>query len=246
MQSSQPDTSAVQSCADHIRHRILAGSWAVGDRLPPERLLAKALHVSRHTLRTALRELVAARLLDVRQGSGHQVLDFRAAGGPELLGGVLRVAEPAERFTVISDLLMVRRALAGALLGRIVASGPLSEADLDRVAHAIDSMADAVEAAADDATLAQADLAVLEAIVNSQGSSVLRLCLNPIAAVLNDLPELRRRIYRQPAQNVAAYRVVLTWLARPTAAALPTLVGLLEQRDAATLSEPLEISDVAS
>ena len=246
MQSSQSNTSAVQSCADHIRQGILAGSWAVGERLPPERRLAEALQVSRHTLRTALRELVAARLLDVRQGSGHQVLDYRADGGPELLGSVLRVARAAERSVVISDLLMVRRALAGALLGRVVASGPLSEADLGQVSRAITTLAEAVQDAADDRTLAQADLGVLEAIVSSQGSSVLRLCLNPIAAVLNDLPDLRRRIYRHPEQNVAAYRVVLAWLGNPTAAALPILIGLLEQRDAATLSEPLETSHVTA
>lgn len=45
----------------------------IGDRLPPERQLAQQLHVSRQTLRRAVRVLVDQNILESRQGSGTYV-----------------------------------------------------------------------------------------------------------------------------------------------------------------------------
>ncbi len=56
--------------ADQIRALINGGEFTPGDRLPPERDLAKQLGVSRPSLREALIALEMETLLDVRVGSG--------------------------------------------------------------------------------------------------------------------------------------------------------------------------------
>ena len=56
--------------ADQIRALINGGEYTPGDRLPPERDLAKQLGVSRPSLREALIALEMETLLDVRVGSG--------------------------------------------------------------------------------------------------------------------------------------------------------------------------------
>jgi DNA-binding FadR family transcriptional regulator len=56
--------------ADQIRALIAGGEFTPGERLPPERDLAKQLGVSRPSLREALIALEMETLLDVRVGSG--------------------------------------------------------------------------------------------------------------------------------------------------------------------------------
>ena len=59
--------------AAQIRAKILDGSFAPGDRLPPERELAARLRVNRSSIREALKKLEELRLVDIQQGSGTRV-----------------------------------------------------------------------------------------------------------------------------------------------------------------------------
>jgi DNA-binding FadR family transcriptional regulator len=61
--------SAVQGVADQLRSAIHRGDLGAGDRLPPERELARQLGVSRITLREAIRSLIDAGYLTARRGS---------------------------------------------------------------------------------------------------------------------------------------------------------------------------------
>jgi GntR family transcriptional repressor for pyruvate dehydrogenase complex len=56
--------------ADQIRSSILAGEFAPGDKLPPERELAEMFGVSRPSVREALNMLAAAGLIMSYQGGG--------------------------------------------------------------------------------------------------------------------------------------------------------------------------------
>jgi DNA-binding transcriptional MocR family regulator len=58
-----------------LRHLIVAELIATGMRLPPERALAQALHVSRPTVTTALDELRRLGLVESRRGSGSWIAD---------------------------------------------------------------------------------------------------------------------------------------------------------------------------
>lgn len=58
---------------------ILQGGVSPGDKLPPERTLAKQLNVTRATLREALKKLEQLKLIVIHQGKGIIVEDFHNA-----------------------------------------------------------------------------------------------------------------------------------------------------------------------
>lgn len=224
----------MDSCAAAIRAAILEGRVAPGDRLPPERELAAQLDVNRLTLRAALAQLQAAGLVAVRHGSGYRVADYRRAGGPDLLGGIAQLAARAgELPEVAADLLLMRRLIARAVLDRIAARA--DEAARARIAAALDRFAQVAATARDTEAIARADLDVVAALLDATGSTVLQLCLNPVLAVVTESEPLRAAMYRDPASNVAGYRVLRAWLAAPDARAIDAIVAELERRDAATV-----------
>ena len=65
-----------------IRQAIATGMLTRGDRLPPERALAAALHVSRPTVSGVIDELRSAGLVVSRQGSGTWVADTDTSSIP--------------------------------------------------------------------------------------------------------------------------------------------------------------------
>ncbi|WP_329367141.1 GntR family transcriptional regulator [Streptomyces sp. NBC_00669] len=66
-------TARHQVVADDLRRLIVAGEYAVGERLPPETRLAARYHVSTPTLRDALEVLRAEGLVAKFQGRGNFV-----------------------------------------------------------------------------------------------------------------------------------------------------------------------------
>lgn len=84
---------------EKLRDSILTGEFQAGERLPTERELCEILDVNRSSIREALKRLEQARLIEVRQGSGCIVLDFKASGGIDLLNDLL---VPGGRMTQIA------------------------------------------------------------------------------------------------------------------------------------------------
>jgi GntR family transcriptional repressor for pyruvate dehydrogenase complex len=66
-------TDQVTQVATRLEQAILGGEFAAGERLPPERELAKQLGVSRSVLREALGRLTSLGLVRSRHGSGTRV-----------------------------------------------------------------------------------------------------------------------------------------------------------------------------
>ncbi len=62
----QPQGRGANAIAAHLRSAILGGTYSVGDRLPPERDIARAVGASRTTIRNALRLLEDEDLVEVR------------------------------------------------------------------------------------------------------------------------------------------------------------------------------------
>ena len=225
-----PRETAVDACAGQLRAAILRGELAPGDRLPAERALAKSFGVNRVTVRSALAQLAAGGLLNVRQGSGYIVQDFRRAGGPELLPKLANLGELA---AIAPDLMLVRRQMARAVLERVVERA--DAAAIDTIEAAVDRFEQVVVDRADPAVIAEADLGVLSCILDATGSPVLRLCFNPVLGVLAELPELRDAIYAEPHANLAGWRLLVVWLRSGDASRLGDIVAELSRRDAATL-----------
>lgn len=228
--------SAVERCTRRLRDAIVSGELPAGLRLPPERELAERFGVNRVTVRSALARLEAEHLVSVRQGSGYSVRDYRRAGGPDLIATLATLAKTAtDRARIVDDLLLVRRTLAVATLERLVENA--GEAALDQVEAAIDRFEAVIEAGAPVSALAAADLEVVRALVAATGSEVLLLCLNPVAALLLELPHLQEAMYREPASNVAAFRVVLDLVKKRDRAGAAALVEALKARDRETALE---------
>ncbi len=227
-------TSATAAAEHALRAAIVGGELAPGERLPPERELAVRFGISRLTLRAALATLAAAGLVSVRHGSGYTVRDVRASGGADLLPELVeRAASRRSLAAAAADLLRLRRHLAGAVL-EAIAEHPPSAAMRHAVRDAVDRFARAIETGDADA-IADADLGVVHALVDATGSLILRVCLNPIVAVLRASEPLRAALYGEPATNLLGWRALAAWVERPQADAIPMLLAALAEHDRASV-----------
>ena len=228
-----PMETSVDRAAREIVTAIVGGQLPSGDRLPPERDLADRFGINRGTLRSALHRIGAWGLVQARQGSGHQVLDFKRHAGPAILGVWLK-SLPAgpDREAVFEDLLRIRRALATVVLSRLIDRADL---DLGGVKGAIDSFEECIEQGQDLENVAEADLKVIGQIVDASGSLVFRFFLNPIASVVDTFENLRSAIYRNPEENLQAYRALLHGLKNEQSDLVEMADKLLEARDLATM-----------
>lgn len=90
---------------DQIKKLIVEGKLKPGDKLPPERELAKQMGVSRPTLREAINKLEARGLLEQRQGGGTYVKSL----GDETLDYAFE--EYANKKDAIVDIMELRKIL---------------------------------------------------------------------------------------------------------------------------------------
>lgn len=84
--------------AAKLRQDIFTGVYIQGDRLPPEREIAEQFGISRVTVRQALQELAREDWIEIVQGRGATVLDFRRTVGLDALPPLL-VACPGDVVT---------------------------------------------------------------------------------------------------------------------------------------------------
>jgi GntR family transcriptional regulator, transcriptional repressor for pyruvate dehydrogenase complex len=146
-----------------IEAHLLDGSWAVGMRLPPERVLAENLCVSRSSLREAVARLKARGMLASRPGSGVFVTNLLQAA----------ISSPwrqlvAEHPDLRWDTLEFRRELEGATA--CYAAMRANQADLDKLAAVFGRLCaayDRGEAAAEHRADADFHEAIAEASHNS-------------------------------------------------------------------------------
>lgn len=81
--------SVPEDVFEQIVSEVLSGDMQPGEALPSERRLAEVLGVSRPAVREALKRLIAAGLVEVRQGDATTVRDFRRHAGLDLLPRLL-------------------------------------------------------------------------------------------------------------------------------------------------------------
>jgi len=129
-----------QHVAEQIGSLIHAGEFRDGDRLPPERELAKQLGVSRPVVREAMIALEIAGLVDVRGGAGAFVKRARADAGSLL-------ATTADPGPGPFDLIAARQLLEGEIA--FTAASKVTQANLRSLTEAIDQMRSDIEAGRD-------------------------------------------------------------------------------------------------
>jgi GntR family transcriptional repressor for pyruvate dehydrogenase complex len=80
------DTDRTRKVVNHIRTLLEKGALRPGDKIPPERELARTLKISRASLRTGIGYLVAMGVMTVRHGVGTFIKDGPAEFSKASLG----------------------------------------------------------------------------------------------------------------------------------------------------------------
>ncbi len=146
--------------ADQLRALLVAGEFAVGERLPAERDLARQLGVSRPSVREALIALEVEGWVEVRTGSGVYVLSAKPTGK--------RVAVPTTEWGPLE--LMQARELVESEVAALAARHA-RKTDLQAMDDALAQMRNDALAGR---TPMQGDEAFHQAIAQACGNDVLR------------------------------------------------------------------------
>jgi GntR family transcriptional repressor for pyruvate dehydrogenase complex len=89
--------TSVKTLPDQITDLLIAlvyiGKLVPGDKLPPERQLAKFLGVDRTSLRMALKTLTRMKVVHTLQGSGIKILDYKRDANLGFLGDLYQINE---------------------------------------------------------------------------------------------------------------------------------------------------------
>src|SRR3712207_6321938 len=109
-------TTASQELFVLLRDEILAGRYVPGEKLPPQRTLAREYRLNATTVREAIKRLEQMGLVEVRHGDAMRVADWRTASGLDVIAHVLFDATGLRRDTLRSLMEARRFLLASAAL----------------------------------------------------------------------------------------------------------------------------------
>src|SRR6266581_38692 len=183
-----------------VREMIRQGTLKPGDRLPPERELAKRLGISRASLRHGLRFLAAIGVLTSRHGSGTYI----AEGPPALDSEPLRMLAELHRFTP-DEMFETRKLLEVGLAGLAA-----QHAQPDHLAVMAEEVAEMYAALNDPQEYLVHDIRFHRAVAAASGNQILAALMNMVSTAmyerrratvqratdLKESAEFHRKIYR--------------------------------------------------
>lgn len=195
-------SSTSEELVTQLREMIHRGELRPGDRLPPERDLAKLLGVSRPTLRAAIRSLAAVGVLQSKQGAGTFVVE--SDGPPALDSGPLRMMASLHGFTT-SEMFEARRSLEMA-----IAALAAERATGEQMANMAEEIAGMFASLDDPEQFLVHDMRFHQMVAASSGNRIMTALMNMVATVLFDVrrktvnrardlkesAEMHRQIYR--------------------------------------------------
>src|SRR3954453_6657723 len=176
--ASQERTTTAEGVVAQLKDMIHRGELASGDRLPPERDLAKLLGVSRPTLRAGIRSLTAVGILQSRQGAGTFVA--KAEESPTLDTSALRLLSALHGFTS-DEMFEARLALEMSIAG-LAAERATSE-DTAQLAEEIAGMYASLESP--EQYLVH-DMQFHQTVAAASGNRILTALMNMVATILFD------------------------------------------------------------
>lgn len=136
-----------QQVVDQIQAMILDGKLKRGDRLPPEREMAELFHVSRTSIREAIRSLDILGLVESRQGGGNYIRNDFSGNVLEPLSILFKLNEGS-----FQDILETRKILeseSAALAAKRI--DPRQRIELSRIMSELEKTDDEEERVALDA-----------------------------------------------------------------------------------------------
>jgi len=187
-----------------LREMIHRGELRSGDRLPPERDLAKLLGVSRPTLRAGIRSLAAVGVLQSRQGAGTFVV--KADGPPSLDSGPLKLMASLHGFTS-GEMFEARKSLEMAIAG--LAAERATGEQMASMAEAIAGMYASLD---NPEQFLMHDMSFHQAVASASGNRILTSLMNMVATILYDVRSKtvkRARDFKESAEmHFHIYRAV--------------------------------------
>jgi GntR family transcriptional repressor for pyruvate dehydrogenase complex len=186
--------------AAELEQLIVRGDYSVGDRLPPERVLAEQFGVGRSSMREALKVVEADGLLQINHGVGVFVASNQKR--PRTPGGDLRIIDHA----TVPELFEVRRTLEGeaaALAALRITSREAEELE-QLVAASADPRLSADEFVALDAEMHTAIFAATKNRILLQIYEIYRPLFLTYSQRVLELPEWRETAQAEHEQIVRA------------------------------------------
>lgn len=194
--------TTAEEVISQLREMIHRGELRAGDRLPPERDLAKLLGVSRPTLRAGIRSLAAVGVLRSRQGAGTFVV--KADGPPSLDSSPLRLMASLHGFTS-EEMFEARRSLEMAVAGLAA-----ERATGEHLATMSEEIAGMYASLDEPEQFLVHDMRFHQTVAAASGNRILTSLMNMVATILFDVrsktvkhatdlkesAEMHRKIYR--------------------------------------------------
>lgn len=170
--------STAEEVVTRLREMIHSGELTSGDRLPPERDLAKLLGVSRPTLRAGIRSLSTVGILQSRQGAGTFVVE--AEESPTLDAEALRLLSALHGFTS-DEMFEARLALEMSIAG--LAAERATSDQTARLAEEIAGMYSSLDLP--EQYLVH-DMRFHQTVAAASGNRILTALMNMVATILFD------------------------------------------------------------
>jgi GntR family transcriptional repressor for pyruvate dehydrogenase complex len=176
---SERSGTTSEEVVSRLQEMIHRGQLRPGDRLPPERDLAKLLGVSRPTLRAGISSLAAIGVLQARQGAGTFVVDTE--GPPALDSGPLRLMASLHGFTT-SEMFEARQSLEMAVAGLAA-----ERATGDQMASMAEELAGMYASLDDPEQYLVHDMHFHQTVAAASGNRILTALMNMVATILLDV-----------------------------------------------------------
>ncbi len=189
-----------QEVVIRLREMIHRGEIKSGDKLPPERDLAKLLNVSRPTLRAGIRSLVAIGVLQSKQGAGTFVIDND--GPPSLDGNQLKLLASLRGFTS-AEMFEARLALEMSVAGLAA-----ERATSDQLASLAEELAGIFGAIDDPEQFLVHDMNFHQLVAAASGNRILTSLMNMVATILFDVRSKTVKRARDLKESAEMHRVI--------------------------------------
>ncbi|HMQ02941.1 MAG TPA: FadR/GntR family transcriptional regulator [Pyrinomonadaceae bacterium] len=168
--------TTAEEVSSRLRDMIHSGELRAGDRLPPERDLAKLLGVSRPTLRAGIRSLTTVGILQSKQGAGTFVA--ARAESPMLDSSPLKMLSALHGFTS-DEMFEARLALEMSIAGLAA-----ERADSEQMTQLAEQIAGMYAALNDPEQYLVHDMRFHQTIAAASGNRILTALMNMVAATL--------------------------------------------------------------
>jgi GntR family transcriptional repressor for pyruvate dehydrogenase complex len=183
-----------------LREMIHRGELRSGDRLPPERDLAKLLGVSRPTLRAGIRSLSAVGVLQSRQGAGTFVV--KSEGPPALDSNPLRLMASLHGFTS-DEMFEARQSLEMAVAGLAA-----ERATSDQMASLSEEITGMYASLDEPEQFLVHDMRFHQGVAAASGNRILTSLMNMVATILFDVRKKTVQRAKDLKESAAMHREV--------------------------------------